>query len=338
MKRSVLALFAAVTLGGCASYVDVKRQQPVLYRVSAEKPGVGLLHVSVDDEVLAKAPNDFSNMTGLVAKVAKDYAEQRGGFNVVNYTDLGFTPRWTRQRNWNEKEPSYLLSPLEGVPAGVQTPLVMVAKVLDWRTFSEPVGKNVRNVAAVKLMISTWTREGKEVTSEVVDALAREGEMTLHLKAGNHELVRGYQHADGRRAFLHQPEKRDELFMNALREAVGVHLFPFFPHEIEERQALIDDAALKPGVEAAQAGRWDEAMAQWEGVAKSAPKSHGALYNLAVGHMVRGDDAKAYELFAQAATLEDKFLYRSMRDLVKDRLALRKEIGAAGVSQPQTQR
>src|SRR5690349_10042243 len=135
LSRWPLWIFTALALAGCSSYIDVKRQQPPLYRVQAERPGLGLLHVSVDDDVLARAPNDFSNMTGLIAKVAKDYADQRGGFTFVNYVDLGFTPKWQRERSFRSNETSYTLTSLEGVPAGVQTPLVLVVKVLDWRTY-----------------------------------------------------------------------------------------------------------------------------------------------------------------------------------------------------------
>ncbi|MFZ5470125.1 MAG: hypothetical protein ACOZIN_11875 [Myxococcota bacterium] len=330
MKTTLLP-WLLILLAGCATYVDVKREQPVLYKVNAEHPGLGVLHVSVEDEVLARAPNDFSNMTGLVVKAAKDYAEQRGGFQVVDYTSLGFTAPWKRGYD-RGNEAVFTLSSLEGVPAGTQTPVVLVVKVLDWRTFVETVDKTSKDVARVKLQLSTWTREGHQVHSEVVEALARAGDMQLHLKAGNAQLVHWYQKSDGRGPFFSQPGKRDQLFLNALREAVGVHLYPYFPHQVNERLVLIDDAPLKPGVEAAQAGRYDEALQKWEAIYQADPKAHGALYNAGLMHMVKGDDARALELLARAAQVEDKFLYRSMRDVVGDRLAMRKEIGAAGVT------
>jgi hypothetical protein len=280
--------------------------------------------------VLARAPNDFGNMTGLIAKVTRDYVDERGGFMAVDYTHLGFHPRWERSMDARTNAPPVKVPSMAGVPAGVQTPLVTVARVVDWRTYNETFNGKTVDVAHVQLVLSTWTREGREVHTEQVDALARANDQFLHLKAGDQHLVVWYQKSDGRGPFYRQPEKREELFMNALREAVGVHYYPYFPHKVQERLVLADDEPLKPGVQAALRGAWDEALASWSEVAQKDPKAHGALYNMAMVHLVKGDDVKAHELLKQAYEINDKMLYSGMLENIGARIGMRKTVTPSG--------
>lgn len=335
MRRIAVSMTALVmvALSGCATYVDVKRTQKPIYQVEDEQPGVGLLNVSADDEVMARAPNDFSNMTGLVSKVAKDYfAAARPEMKFVDYTDLGFQPVWKKNHS-SDKFP-YTLENLAGIPAGAQTPLVTVVKVVDWRTFNETIDKKTYVTAHVALQFSTWTREGQLVKTELVDALAREGMMGVSLKSNNESpmMVHWFQKADGQDQMRFLKADREKLFWAALQQAVGLHFFPFFEHGIAERHVLIDDEPYKPGVLDAQAGRYEDALAKWTAVYEADPKAHGALYNAGLVHMMKGDDKKALECFTRAVAGEDKFLYRSMRDSVKDRLSWRKTIRASGVT------
>ena len=130
---------------------------------------------------MMRAPSDFSNMTGMIAKMMRDYVDQRGGFSAFDKSDLGFKAKWSHVSSIRPEEAQWRVSPLEGVPAGIQTPLVSVIRVVDWRTYTETEGKSTVDVAHVQLIMSTWTKEGKEVLTEQVDVLARAGSrMTTH--------------------------------------------------------------------------------------------------------------------------------------------------------------
>ncbi len=338
MKVMIAAVLAVFTLTSCATYLDVQRDQKPIYEVIAEKPGVGLLHVEVPDEVLARAPNDFSNMTGLIAKAMRDYTDGRGSFVAVDYTHLGYHPKWERVTTGSDRLPPFRVTSLEGVPAGAQTPLVTVVRVVDWRTTTETVNSQARDVAHVQLIVSTWTREGREVNSEMVDALARSGEVMLFLKAGSQNLVTWYQKSDGHKTLSTNPGKRDELFFLVMHEAVNLHLYPYFSHKVGDRLVLVDDEPYKPGVQAALRGAYDEAEGLWKALADKDPKAHGALYNMAMMKLIRGDDEGAAALLRQASAIDDKFLYGGMLTDIEARLKMHKKIGPAGISVSQLMR
>jgi tetratricopeptide (TPR) repeat protein len=328
MRTSFIGVGLTMVVSGCATYVDAQREQHPIFSVQSELQGIGLVDVSIPDDVLARAPNDFSNMTGLIAKTMRDYVEARGGFSAMDYTHLGFKAKWERGY---ATEPAKLRS-VEGVPAGAQTPLVTAVRVLNWRTYTEGKDQALVDVAQVRLQFSTWTKDGREVYSEVIEAIARANDFQLHLKAGDQHIVRWFQHSDGRKGFDHQPKERAELFMNALREAVSVHLYPFFPHKVMERLVLIDDEPLKPGVQAAVRGNWEEAFELWKGVSEKDPKSHGALYNMGLIHLIKGEDEQALAHFERAVAIKDTLLYSSMANGVSARMKLRKTITVGGVS------
>jgi hypothetical protein len=336
MTTRRLTAWPAVLLGltfttGCATALDARREQRVLYTVQAENPGVGLLDVFVPDDVLARAPNDFSNMTGLIAKVMKEYFEERGGMASADSTHLGFKAKWERVNAGHLNAPPYKVANLDGVPVGAQTPLVTVARIVDWRTYTESFNNQVKDVARVQLILSTWTKEGKEVNTELVDAQVSAGNMTLLLKAGDDEMVVLYQESDGRTRFSHQPTRRDELFMAALRAAVQVHYYPYVPHVVSEKYLLADGDALKPGLHAALGGRYEEARAMWEEVYTADPQAHGALFNAAVMLSIRGDDEGAAELLKQARAIRDGMIYQKESASIARRLQMKKTISAAGV-------
>lgn len=329
MSRGLSFALSLVALSACATYIDAKRQQPPLFEVTAPTPGVGILSVDVEDDVMARAPSDFSNMSGLFVKAVKDYfASQNASTPVVNYTDLGYRPKWLR--NPAHDPMPFKLDSLPGIPAGVQTPVVSVVKVLDWRTYIETVDKKSIDKARVSLLISTWTKEGEPIRTEVVtgEAAAKDLKVMLSNHPVSYELVFGYERSlPDRRGFL--PEEREKLFPEALQAATGLHYFPFLPQQVSERIVLIDDEPYKEGVLAAQSGRFDEALASWTKVYEADPKAHGALYNAAMMHLLRGDDARAAELLQKAIAIDDKFLYTQRLSSVKSRLAMRKRFGAA---------
>lgn len=334
MTRGVLVVCAAAALSGCSTFLAVDRQQAPIFTVQGERPGIGLLDVAVDDEVLARAPNDFSNLTGLISKVLRDYVDERGGFVGVDYTMLGFKPHWERSYDARENAAPVKVKQLDGVPAGVQTQLVTVVKVLDWSTTTEVFNKQTKDVAHVRLVMSTWTREGREVLTEVCDALWRSGESTLFLKAGDRRLAEWFQKSDGHGPFMRTTERRADLFMSSLREAVGVHLYPYFPHKVHENLVMMDDEPLKPALQAALRGAYDEALAGWTELYQKDPQNHGAMYDAAMMLLVKGDEAGAYLLLKKAYALKDKWIYGAMMDTIGARLAMRKSISAAGVSVP----
>jgi tetratricopeptide (TPR) repeat protein len=110
---------------------------------------------------------------------------------------------------------------------------------------------------------------------------------------------------------------------------VAGYLRPFVAHELAESYQLVDDEATRAGVLAAKEGRYDEALAAWTQVYEADGKNHGALYNAAVIHIVKGYDRKALELLLRATSIEDKLLYRSVLGGVKARVGARREVGAA---------
>lgn len=335
MRSTLLpgALVALVLGSGCATYADFKREQAPILQLAGDGAGVGLLQVEADDEVVAKAPNDFSNMTGLVSKAIKDYFKLQGTqLTFKDYTDLEYQARFTPNRS-STRIP-YTVTELPGVPAGVQSPLVTVVKVLDWRTFLEKDQSDKPvDVARVSLLMSTWTRDGQPVRSEVITAQGRAnqwGGVALDVDPEPGRLMVWFKRSDTDqpRDLSHAPKDRTKLFLAALKDAVAVHYYPYFPHEVSERHVIADDELLKPGVVEAQTGRLEQALALWEKVAAENPKSHGAVYNCALVHLVRGDDEKAAELLRQAVAIEKSWLYEDLLASIKTRLDLRKVIGA----------
>ncbi len=331
MRRFLCAVLAVFAMTNCATYIDVQRDQRAIYEVNTEKPGIGLLDVNVPDDVLARAPNDFSNMTGLIAKSLRDYVDARGNFVAVDYTHLGFHPKWERAMSGVVNAPVFKVNSLQGVPAGAQTPLVTVVRVVDWRTTTETVNNQVKDVAHVQLIFSTWTKEGQEVSTEMVDALARAGESMMFLKAGEQALVTWYEKSDGRTKLQTNPTKRDQLFFQVMHEAVNLHLYPYFAHKVGDRLVLVDDEPYKAGVQAALRGSFDEAEGLFKATFEKDPKAHGGMYNAAMMRLIKGDDAAAAALLQQALAVEDKFLYRGMLSDITTRQRLHRRIGAGGL-------
>ncbi|MBI3181198.1 MAG: tetratricopeptide repeat protein [Myxococcales bacterium] len=333
MRRTLTVTALAAWLSGCATTIDVRRHQPAIVELHSASPGIGFLQVHADDEVMARAPNDFSNMTGLVLKAAKGYFQaENASFAVVDYTDLGYQPKWVRSRTPNEPL-QYRLDSLPGVPAGAQTPLVTAVKVLDWRTYVETVDKTSRDVARVSLLFSTWAKDGQPVRTEAItaEAFAKVNGVRLTNHPGSGRLVVWYQKSSTySSAWL--PEDRVALMRQAIEHAVALHLYPLLPHQVSERLVLADDDPYKEGVLLAQSGRYDEALASWLKVAQSNPKAHGALYNAALMHLVRGEDAKAEELLLKAVSIDDRWLYGELLRSVRDRLAMKKQVGLPAVT------
>ncbi len=332
-----MRLLCAVLLlaSGCATTIEVTRRQPALIEVVAPAPGVGILSVDADDEVMARAPNDFANMTGLVVKAAKDYLRaEAANFVAVDYGELGFTPKWVRSKSSNDPM-LYRVDAMECVPAGVQTPLVTVVKVLDWRTYVETVDKISRDVARVSLVFSTWTKDGAPVRQELVtaEAIARVNGVRLTTWPDAGRLLTWFQRS-GAYSSAWLPEDRARLFREALSAAVALHYFPFLPHTLRERYVLMDDGPLEQGVLLAQSGRYAEAKDAWLQVAAADERAHKAFYNAAVMCLVEGDDARADELLTRAVSIDDRLLYTDLLRSVRERLLMRKRVGQPPATSP----
>ncbi|MGA9520640.1 MAG: hypothetical protein WBV82_04200 [Myxococcaceae bacterium] len=331
LNVALVALVLA-SLTGCATWIDVQRTQPPILKIADEQPGIGLLVVHAEDDVMARAPNDFSNMTGLIVRAAKNYfAGARPETKFVDYTDLGFEVKWLHDPDaaipW---EPEHV----SGVPAGVQTPLVTLVKIVDWRTHVVTVEEKSFDAATISLVFSTWTREGQPVKNEYVEVHAREGAFSVSLKVVPNDflLVQSYKRADGNRRESLLAADREKLFWSALNDAVGYHYFPFLQQKVLERFVLIDDEPYKPGVLDAQEGRFDDALAKWTAIYEADPKAHGALYNAGLIHVMKGEDEKALELFTRAIAGDNKLLYRQLRDSVRHRVEGRRTVGPSSVT------
>ncbi|MBL9037442.1 MAG: hypothetical protein JNG84_02900 [Archangium sp.] len=320
MVRLSCVCLSMVLLAACGTTLKAERRESALYSFEQERPGTSLLDVSIPDEVLARAPNDFGNIAGLVSKTLRDTIDAQGGFMAFDKTDLGFKGTWDRGA----------LRPVEGVPAGVQTPLVTLVRVVDWRTVVETYGKQTRDVARVHLVLSTWTREGKEVSTDDIEVVATAGVNQRSIRT-NHERVLSWYRTMYDDFSAPTLNTRAELFMAALRDAMALHCYPFFSHRPVVRYSLMDDEPLKPGVQAALSGNYDEAQALWLAVAEKDPAAHGALYDAAVIHAIKGDDEAAYRLLVRAMNIEDKYLYLVLRSDVEARLTLRKKIMPDGM-------
>ncbi len=334
MKKQLgaaLVCLAMAGLSGCATWIDVKRNQPPILKIEDAQPGIGLLLVHAEDEVMARAPNDFSNMSGLIVRAAKNYfVARRPEARFVDYTDLGYQVSWRYDPDstipWEPEE-------VVGIPTGVQTSLVTLVKVVDWRTYIETENEKSWKAARIALVFSTWTRDGQHVKNEHVVAQAREGgKITLNVYSDHLSMTGAWKRADGKHRDFYTDTDREKLFWSVLDEAVGYHYFPFFQQEILERFVLIDDEPYKPGVLDAQAGRFDEALAKWTALYEADPKAHGALYNAGIIHAMKGDDEKALGLFDRAISGDDKFLYRQLRDSVRYRVEARRTLGTSSVT------
>jgi hypothetical protein len=243
-----------------------------------------------------------------------------GQVEVVDYTGLGFR-MWDRERSKAEQllDPDALtLDAWPGVPPEVTTPLVTVVKVVTWSVGpSHPSGTGVSFYMA--LLLSTWTREGQPVSTQMVTAVGRTGRL-LELKS--HEAdVEGYEAL--RRPHRHPlPEEWTEAFWVTLRELVGLHYFPLLAHQVPEPLQLVGPVDDE-GVRAFQQGRYTDALAVWRQRYEADPDDHGALYNAACVHAVRGEDRQALPLLSAARALKDSPLYEAAWRRVQQRVSRR---------------
>jgi hypothetical protein len=73
-------------------------------------------------------------------------------------------------------------------------------------------------------------------------------------------------------------------------------------------------AALRAGNRLARAGAWQPAMEQWQSALAENPQSHAAMYNLGLAYESVRDFQRAGQMYASAAEIADKELYREAMD------------------------
>ncbi|AKJ08377.1 Hypothetical protein AA314_10003 [Archangium gephyra] len=313
---------------------EATRWQPPLVQLEGQPLSVGLLLVHADDSLLAVTPPDLLNVSGLVARAIQDYFHAAGGqVQVVDYTELGFQ-LWNRPRTKAEQErdPRALeLGPWPGVPLGVKTALVTVVKVVRWELVPAAPDGLAGEKALLALLMSTWTREGQPVQTELIEVHGATGEHLLWLRS-KQAAVALYEElrAPHRRP---SPEDASGMFLALLHEAVGLHYFLLLPHEVRERLELVGRED-EPGVRAFREGRHADALKEWLARAEADPKDHAALYNAARVLALRGEDRRALRLLGRARTVEDLPLYREQWQRVHQRVARMREIGA-GKARPE---
>ncbi len=308
--------------------VEVTRQQPPLLRLEGQPVSVGILLVHADDALLEETRSDLWNMSGMVVKAVRDYFKAEGGqVQVVDYTDLGFQ-MWNtpRTKAGLARDPRRLtLDPWPGVPLGVKTSLVTVVKVDGW-SVGPTNGEGTGETAGIALLMSTWTREGQPVSTEYIRATGSTGgTVALRSKAAAVELYEALRKPH--RSPL--PGEWSEMFWTVLREAVGLHYFRLLPAGLPERLELVGTEG-EAGVRAFREGRYEDALAEWRRKYEADGKAHGALYDAALVHVMRGEDGEALRLFARAWQVEDRPLYRAAWERVLRRVARTQVVGAPG--------
>lgn len=305
VTTSLLVLSALLSLGAT---LQVQRPIEKLWSFDVDPVSIGLVQVKVEEDVNAKAPSDFANMSGLIAGAADRCVNRAGsGATFKSYTDLGFEAKWERAPQSTDPVP-WIAAPFEGLPNGVDTALVTAIKVLDWRTYTvkDTTTKLDTNAAKVTLVMTTRTRTGKEVLSELTSATVQEG-----LNGENVSTSPSWGHigdwflrADGRRVNEMLPADRKFLFERAVEDAVCVHYFPFMPHQLADGLNILGGKEAKPAVEKAKAKDYDGAIAELEKWAAAAPEDDTPLFDIGSIWYVRGDYAKAKEYLERANAIK----------------------------------
>jgi tetratricopeptide (TPR) repeat protein len=310
---AVLVLWALVGCAGAKPYEVLRKQEPLI-PVERGALAVGLLQVHAEDAVLELAPEMYLNVNGLVVKAMK---EQLGalGIEAVDYTDFGYEVAWRKTPKPGGVD--FSLEALPPLPLGVRTPLVTVVEVLEWRLFEPNAAGWSRHLARITLVLSTWTREGAPLRSEVVQVTAGAGD-TVRLLSGS-----SYREAEAsarQRSPGALPTDPDALFLAALGHALGVHFIDYQALQVQEWHVPSEDGASRSGLTYLRAGLDDKALAVFTQAFEANPRAHGALYNAALVHIARGEDAEALELLARARAVKDKALYRRVMKDVQQRM------------------
>lgn len=293
-------------------------QRPVekILTVDVDPVSFGLVEVQVDEDVNQKAPSDFANMSGLISSAADRCVNRAGsGATFKNLTDLGYQSKWSRAATSTEPIP-WVASPVEGLPNGVDTALVTSIKVIDWRTFTikDPDTKLETNAAKVTLVMTTRSKSGADVLTQLTSATVKEGLNGESVSiAPNWGLITDWAtRADGRKVNELLSKERKVLMERAVEDAVCVHYYPFMPHTIFEGLNLLGGKDAKPGIEKAKAGDYDGAIAEFEKWAAADPSDDTPVFDIGSIWYSRGDTAKAREYLTKANAIKKTGLTTQM--------------------------
>jgi hypothetical protein len=337
MRRLLPALLLPALL---AAWVDVSRPIPPL-AAAPDLSGVGLVQVDVDPSVAAGAPKDFADIADRVAATfASELAVGGPGPAVQDYRNLGFQAKIEKAEEISlkavaqkgamaaaaEASVPYHVRSVAGLPAGVQTPLVTVFKVLEWRTGQEKYGEQgkMRDTAKVSLIASTWTTAGTEVLSQMItvsagaSAIAESGRLDVDVQpeigatlgfggAPMGRLAAWYQASDGRKAVTGlnpAPKDRVTLMNRVISTAVGIHAYAFRAHELLAQDWLVNEKGAKEGVKLAKAGDFAGAATAWEAALVAEPDDPQILYDLAIAKLALGKHDEGVALLEKAAALK----------------------------------
>lgn len=326
MRSHTGALLALLSLTGCgASFgpVHVLRRHVPPAAVT-EPPAVGILQVHVDDAVLETAPEDFLHVSGLVVKAAKEHLAP-AGIPVEDYVDLEDAPvRWTR-RPAEQGHSSLSLEALPPLPFGVRTPLVTLVEVWEWKV--EELGQEGgvhKDQVAITLLLSTWSRQGEPVLTEMVYARAQAGGLLALSTTGDEQRVDAYL---GVRKKQPLPNDTKALFWTVLREAVGLHYASHLPYFVPEELSLQLGHAGEQEHKDFLFERFDRPLRAWKQTLQADPLAHGAFYNAALVYLIRGEDEQALPLLERAVLLEPESVYLHTLGLTRARVAAKRAHG-----------
>ena len=338
-SAALAAAAAALFAIACGSSTMAKVNETAYWSVPSNTK-VALITVDASKKVGERAPSDFANFKAML--MGSLSAAFGAHVEIVDKTELGFKQliapvQKEAKKLWIFTEETAPVMPADqvwgaeapkGLPTGVTEPLTLAVKVLAWSVNNELVGngslaKEVP-VAHLDLVYSLWTKAGKEVeTVRVVNSVNGEmrGEFVSSLPARNWRLVSDYRGADGAMG------DREKVFRAAVANTGSWFSWPYLPHEVSFQAVWhTTDDRDKPAVKLADEGKWEEAFAVWKGMADADAKAAPPLYNMGVVRYVQGNRAEALAFFNKACALDDKLLYRQMRDKVVEGDQLRKAV------------
>ena len=328
----LVAGLGLLSVGCAARRVEVEvswRQPPLIELEGGGLPAVGILQVHADEAPLRHAPPDVGNIPVLLLHAIKGYFDAQGSpEQVVDYTDLGFdvmsSPSRLQVVPEDADSGALMLGAWPGVPLGVTTPLVTVARVFRWGTGAAHSGASAE-VIDIIVLLSTWTREGTPVRTALIEVKGWTGQRHVSLDSGDAQVPLYEELRAGRRAPL--PDDWVDLLWALLHEAVALHYFPFLPHPRTERLTLVED--LPDAIQAVREARYEDALRAWSQRLEQAPTEPDALYNAAAMNVLLGEDRRALHLLARALQQADSPLYRGLRERVLRRRSLAQRLGAA---------
>lgn len=329
----------AMVVPACGSSTWATIHEKPFWRIP-DHTKVALVTVDVGKKVAERQPSDFSNAKAILLGALT--ASLGGKFEIVDKTDLGFkqtiapiqkeakklwiftedaAPTLPADQVWGAEAP-------KGLPNGVVEPLTLAVKVLAWTLNNEeiPDGKTTKSVptARLDLVYSLWTKSGTEVETVRVLSTANSelsGTSVRSLPERSFQLVGNFRPQDGFTG------DREKVFRAAVANAATWYTWPMLEHEVRHRADwIVNDDRDKAAIKLADEGKWQEAFAAWKTIADADSKAWGAVYNMAEVSRVLGNEEDALAFYTKACAIEDNGRNRGVRDAMKERLKLYRDV------------